>query len=202
VKGRFGIYALYRRDKLYYVGLASNLRNRLKSHLRDKHAERWDRFSLYLTSTNEYLRELEALALRIATPKGNRSKTRFSHAKNLREILKKKIEESQEAELAALFEYVPKPRGKRGRHTRSRSDTRRIRLSDLIDGRVPIRMTHRGRTYSAVVRKSGTILFRGKTYGSPSAAARLITRRHANGWYHWKYEVAPGEWVRLRELRK
>ena len=29
VRRRHGIYALYRRDRLYYVGLASNLRNRL-----------------------------------------------------------------------------------------------------------------------------------------------------------------------------
>src|SRR5262245_49960512 len=30
VQRRSGVYALYRRDRLYYVGLASNLRNRLK----------------------------------------------------------------------------------------------------------------------------------------------------------------------------
>lgn len=34
VKGRHGVYALYRNDKLYYVGLASNLRNRLRTHLK------------------------------------------------------------------------------------------------------------------------------------------------------------------------
>ncbi len=32
VRGRQGIYALYRRGRLYYVGLATNLRNRLKHH--------------------------------------------------------------------------------------------------------------------------------------------------------------------------
>jgi hypothetical protein len=35
VKGRHGIYALYRRGRLYYVGLATNLRQRLNQHLRD-----------------------------------------------------------------------------------------------------------------------------------------------------------------------
>jgi hypothetical protein len=49
VRQRHGVYALYRRDKLYYVGLAKNLRNRLKHHLRDKHQGKWDRFSVYLT---------------------------------------------------------------------------------------------------------------------------------------------------------
>ncbi len=46
VRGRQGIYALYRRNKLYYVGLASNLRNRLKHHLRDRHKGIWDRYIL------------------------------------------------------------------------------------------------------------------------------------------------------------
>lgn len=67
VKGRHGIYALYKKDKLYYVGLASNLRNRLKHHLRDRHAHTWDRFSVYLTIKDEHLKELESLILRIAS---------------------------------------------------------------------------------------------------------------------------------------
>ena len=35
VRGRHGIYALFKRNRLYYVGLASNLRNRLKHIYRD-----------------------------------------------------------------------------------------------------------------------------------------------------------------------
>lgn len=200
VKGRFGIYALYRRDKLQYVGLASDLRNRLKNHLTDKHAKDWDRFSLYLTHTNEHLRELEALALRIARPKGNVSKTKFSHAKDLRTVLKKQIEESHQEELVGLFTYVP-----RARKTKSGSKTgtpkTRLRLTDVIEGRVPIRMTYKGRSHTAVIRKNGTILLKGKSFKSPSAAAKSILRRAVNGWYLWKYESAPGEWVRLLELR-
>ncbi len=34
VKGRHGVYALYRGTDLYYVGLAGDLRRRLKHHLR------------------------------------------------------------------------------------------------------------------------------------------------------------------------
>lgn len=49
VKGRHGVYALYHKGRLYYVGLASNLRNRLKAHLKDHHAQTWDSFSVYLT---------------------------------------------------------------------------------------------------------------------------------------------------------
>jgi hypothetical protein len=43
VRRRHGLYALYRNDKLYYVGLASNLRNRLKAHLKNRHSDSWDR---------------------------------------------------------------------------------------------------------------------------------------------------------------
>ncbi|MCJ7796110.1 MAG: GIY-YIG nuclease family protein, partial [Thermoleophilia bacterium] len=48
-RGRNGIYALYRRDRLHYLGLARDLRRRLKQHLHDQQAQTWDRFSLYLT---------------------------------------------------------------------------------------------------------------------------------------------------------
>lgn len=66
VRGKQGIYALYRKNRLYYVGLASNLIGRLKSHLRDRHADTWDRFSIYLTKSDKHLKELETLAIRIA----------------------------------------------------------------------------------------------------------------------------------------
>jgi hypothetical protein len=35
IRGRRGVYALYRRGKPYYVGLASNLKSRLRN--RDRH---------------------------------------------------------------------------------------------------------------------------------------------------------------------
>ena len=37
IRGKSGIYALYNRDKLYYVGLATNLMGRLNQHLKDRH---------------------------------------------------------------------------------------------------------------------------------------------------------------------
>lgn len=84
VKGRQGVYALYKGTRLYYVGLASNLRSRLRAHVKDRHANAWDFFSMYLTVEEEHLRELEALVLRITMPSGNRSKTKFSKSQDLR----------------------------------------------------------------------------------------------------------------------
>jgi len=70
VRHRHGVYALYRREKLYYVGLASNLRTRLSHHLKDRHGHSWDRFSVYLTIGDNHLRELESLLLRIVKTPG------------------------------------------------------------------------------------------------------------------------------------
>lgn len=50
---------------------------------------------------------------------------------------------------------------------------------------------HKGRGYdntrnvTATVTESG-ILFRGRTYLSPSAAARVVTNRPVDGWIFWK----------------
>jgi hypothetical protein len=41
---RTGIYALYSKDKLYYVGLASFLIGRLYAHTRNRHAKKMGQF--------------------------------------------------------------------------------------------------------------------------------------------------------------
>jgi hypothetical protein len=66
-----GIYALYRKRRLYYVGLATDLKSRVKHHLSDKHARNWDTFSLYLVRSGVHLKDLEAMTIRIAHPEGN-----------------------------------------------------------------------------------------------------------------------------------
>lgn len=65
IKRRAGVYALYKNDRLYYVGLASNLMARVNGHLKDRHKGKWDRFSVYLTIADSHIRPLEALLLRI-----------------------------------------------------------------------------------------------------------------------------------------
>ena len=53
-----------------------------------------------------------------------------------------------------------------------------------------------------MVRKDGSILYKGNTFNSPSLAGRAIKGRANNGWTTWKYERAPGDWVLLDALRK
>jgi hypothetical protein len=86
VGNRHGVYALYSKHNLFYVGQASSFRARLAHHLKDRHANTWDNFSIYLTVGDNHLRELETLLLRIAMPDGNRQKGKFRYADDLAKI--------------------------------------------------------------------------------------------------------------------
>lgn len=98
-RGKSGVYALYKGNTLYYVGLAKNLRSRLHHHLRDRHAEEWNRFSIYLTQGDEHLKELESLVLRILMPKGNRVTGKFMESRDLFKLFKQKVQIMQRREL-------------------------------------------------------------------------------------------------------
>jgi hypothetical protein len=200
VRGRHGIYALYRRNRLYYVGLASNLRNRLKHHLKDRHAHTWDRFSVYLTIKDEHLHELEALVLRIASPTGNRQTGKLVRSQDLRPEFKRAINKYHQKEIISIFGQTEKeltkvvtPKDQHGRQPI---------LAPYVSKRFEIRLRYKGKLYRAMVRKDGSILYKGKTYNSPSLAGSAIKDRATNGWKTWIYERAPGDWVLLDILRK
>jgi hypothetical protein len=199
VKGRHGVYALYSNNHLYYVGLASNLRNRLKTHLKDRHAHTWDSFSVYLTIKDSHLHELETLILKIASPKGNKISGNFVNAQNLKPIFKKAVTKAQQKELIKLGlkkiaeTLKPKIEVKEGREAT---------LASYVNNRFEIRLRYKGKLYKATVRKDGTILSQGKVYTSPSMAAHAIKSRRTNGWKCWTYQRAPGDWVVLDNLRK
>lgn len=210
VRKRHGVYALYRGERLYYVGLARNLSARLKQHLRDRHAGTWDRFSVYFTIGDERLKEMESLILRIGKPSGNRMQGGFLKSENLRDVLRREIRRKQRRELDELIE------GRRGRRPPQPARPRRPRLRE---GRKPalhpylakiaklktreIRMTYKGQLHKGRILRDGRIRSKGRTYASPSLAGKAVKRGlSCNGWYWWKYQRSPGEWVRLEEMRK
>jgi hypothetical protein len=201
VKGRHGVYALYRKGRLQYVGLASNLRTRLKSHLTDRHALTWDTFSVYLTIQDSHLYDLETLVLKIATPKGNRLTGNFINSENMKPRFKRDISRYQHDELAGLLglsigKVVSAP------------------VSVKENGRTPVlarysrrpsalKVRYKGKTIKARVLRDGSISLNGEVYLSPSLAAGAACKRlTCNGWTFWTYERAPGDWVLLDELRK
>lgn len=89
IHGYAGVYALYKGEKLYYVGLARSLMNRVNQHLKDRHKSKWDAFSVYLTSDGDHMRPLESLVLRIVSPDGNKVTGKLRGAKDLARQLKR-----------------------------------------------------------------------------------------------------------------
>ena len=200
VRRRHGVYALYRRGKLYYVGLASNLRSRLRHHLKDRHGGSWDRFSVYLTIGDKHIRELESLVLRIVPTKGNKQRGRLIKSENLAIRFRRDMRERWRHELEDLLGHRAPP--KVGRQAEDAMQGRRPILASYVSGPIKLRAKFKGQTLRARVRRNGEIRFRGKLYTSPSkAASAACGRATCNGWWFWKYERAPGDWVRLRTLR-
>lgn len=125
-RSKSGVYALYKGESLYYVGLAKNLRSRLHHHLRDRHAQEWNRFSIYLTRDDEHLKELESLVLRIASPKGNRTSGKFMESRALSKLFKQKVQQMQRKE---LFEITG---DEQVEVSKDRSERRRLGEFDTI----------------------------------------------------------------------
>jgi hypothetical protein len=200
VRGRQGIYALYRKNELYYVGLASNLRGRLKSHLRDRHKKLWDRFSVYLTIGDSHLKELESLILRTVKPSGNHQSGKFIKSENLRGKLSRDLRARQRQEINWVIgrSTSPIPKHRRQKVIKTGAPT----LSPYINQSTRLRATFRNKVVRARIRKNGLVRYKNKDYNSASLAAAAVVKRNCNGWTFWKYERAPGDWVFLNELRR
>ncbi|MFH1369123.1 MAG: hypothetical protein ABII64_08355 [Elusimicrobiota bacterium] len=212
-----GIYALYRKNKLYYVGLATNLNGRLmRHHIRDRHAGLWDEFSVYLTPGTQYLKEIEALVLRIASPKGNLQKGKFKRSVDLLRQIDGDIKIMQKLERTRIgtsrLRHHTSSHSRRHKRKHRLNNSHEPTLAPYIKKRIHIRFNYKGNLYVAHVRKDGTITFGSEThrarklmgpvYTSPSMAARAVTKRSIDGWLNWKYKNRKGEWVKLDELRK
>ncbi len=149
IRRRQGVYALYRKGSLWYVGLAGNLSRRLKDHLRDRHKESWDRFSVYLTMGATNMKEMESLLLRVVVPPGNRSKGRFLRAENLRQRLAADIRRRQRERLDSL---IGRPKRAPTR-TSARETKQKVKssapLAPYVTGPTPIRARYKGRRIRA-----------------------------------------------------
>lgn len=195
---RNGIYALYKGHRLYYVGLATNLRTRLRHHLKDRHRGAWDTFSVYLTVGDHHLRELESLAIRIASPKGNSQKGGLRRADNLARAFRRSIKKVHQNEIARLITGRVKPEPERS----STSDSA-VPLAQYVGKPFPIRYTYKGKIYWARVRRDGRVRFKSRLYNAPSKpASRIRGGKATNGWFCWYYERAPSDWVPLDTLRR
>jgi len=194
-----GIYALYDSGELYYVGKSIELRKRVRHHLRDRHLASWTHFSLYLTRREEHIHEIESLLVRIANPKGNRV---VPHGKSSGPLLKKlkgMIQQHQKNELAKLFATKPSARKAAQPNGGNHPNT----LVGLVDKRVPIYRTYKGKEYKAYLNPKGIITLGGQKFTSPSGAARSLLEkpRAVNGWTFWYIQDQRGDWVRLADFK-
>jgi hypothetical protein len=154
-----GVYALYKKNRLYYVGLAKDLRGRVKEHLKDKHAHKWDSFSLYLIHQVEHLKELEALVLHIAAPKGNIQTGKFSTSKNLLPGLKQLMESRDKRKREWILTGTKQQRPPK--HQRQKLLARKPRapaLAGFLPSNTMLRATYKKQSYEAVVDEVGRII--------------------------------------------
>jgi hypothetical protein len=206
VEEQQGLYALYRKDKLHYVGLARNLKSRVNQHVKDRHAGKWTHFSLYVIHHPDHIRELESLLLRIAYPAGNRVKGQLRRSANMLPSLKRKTKAAAIAEWKSNFESASQGRKKAGRTKPQVVAWKTMRgerpCKGLFPKTVRIYAPYKGEVYKAWLRRSGSIRFNGKTYDSPSAAGSAARGGKAtNGWAFWRVKQGK-ELVRLKEFRK
>jgi len=205
VDNKHGVYALYKRDRLYYVGLATNLKRRVKHHLQDRHKGKWDSFSLYLVRKSDHIKELESLILRIADPKGNRVKGNLPSAENMMRRLDRRIKSSQDTERHSVLNITRSVRKKkRVRKPKSSKSARTERvpaLAPYTTKRFMLRADYKKKPYKAFVLADGSVNYADQSFNSPSTAASAVTGRPMNGWRFWKYKNPAGEWVKLDARR-
>ena len=102
-----GIYALYRRNRLYYVGLATNLYWRLLGHTKNKHKGKWNRFAIFRIGRVRYLKDIETLLHRVAEPPGNAVSGHLHRDADLTRVLRK-IQQDQTRRLTRIRKALRK----------------------------------------------------------------------------------------------
>ncbi|WP_019146674.1 GIY-YIG nuclease family protein [Aeromicrobium massiliense] len=129
-----GVYVLYDELGVYYAGLCrgeNGLGGRLKDHLRDKHADRWSRFSWFAfdspdldggpdehgihrveqwdsieaTETTTLIKDVEALLIAAMRPWGNSANPRFQEGDEWLQV----AERATEVELFSDIAHLVKP---------------------------------------------------------------------------------------------
>ncbi|MCH2161375.1 MAG: GIY-YIG nuclease family protein [Phycisphaerales bacterium] len=201
-----GIYALYKKDRLVYVGKATNLFQRLQNHRRDRHAKTWDTFSAYVTKSNDVVHEVESLALRLAWPPANRKSGRFGKSTNLRPSLRAAFRERQRTEEIELLGKRRKAsqRGEKASRKKKAASTADNPLANKFRSRRVLRGSYKGKIYHAKLSRNGTLKVGNLTGLTPTGARKTAIRNFKSaysGWKFWHYKDKAGEWRPIDELR-
>jgi hypothetical protein len=140
---------------------------------------------------------MESLLLRIIKPPGNRQAGRFIRCENLQRRFARDIKSLQREE---LYEAIgSRKQARKGSETEG---DRRPVLSIYRNRPRRLKAYFKGKLFRALVRKDGSIRFQRNTFNSPTLAAIAAVGHNINGWWFWRYERGPNNWVRLLDLRK
>ena len=83
-----GIYALYKGNRLYYIGLSTDLHWRVSGHTRNRHRGKWDHFVIIRIKRVKYLKDIETLLHRLTDAPGNRVKGKVPKDADLTRVLR------------------------------------------------------------------------------------------------------------------
>ena len=201
-----GIYALYdKRDKLYYVGRASDLQGRLNQHLKhNKHSGKWNRFSVYLTKKKNIEFELEAIVLSFLweriRPNGNTQKPKVKKDSKMRTRILKEMGKINKKMFGKQSSQPKKP------NLKSKNQKNKVlKLKGFVQKNKPLKaeLKKSNKVFLATLLPSGEIEYQGKKYSSPSKAAQIAKNtKSENGWTVWKIQDRFNKWVTLKEFTK
>jgi hypothetical protein len=203
IRGHSGIYALYKDDGLYYVGLAVDLMRRVDQHLKDRHRGAWNRFSVYLTQRDEHLKPLESLLLRVYKPSGNQQGGRLPGASDRKRALAQAMKRRDDDLRAVALGGAARKKSVSAAKPTFADGTPmppRIAAFEALPRPQPLQATYKGTLYRASLLKDGSVKVGGIRHASLSAAAVSIVNRNMNGWWFWKCRDGDGKWVRLVDL--
>jgi predicted GIY-YIG superfamily endonuclease len=214
LEGRKGLYALYRKNKLYYLGRASDLKDRIKHHVKDRHQDKWTHFSLYVSQKADRIKELESALLKTASKEGkDKLKAIEDILPKLKGQVGKRIKEEYEDLLKSLRNATRKVKSKAKTgakkktkakpKAKAKAKTRDKSLKELFPRGKVVYATYKDKEYKAWILSSGELKYKGKVYTSPSAAGKAVTRKGTvNGWNFWKYKDKSGRLRKIGDLRK
>jgi hypothetical protein len=105
LQGYSGIYALYDRGNLYYVGLTEDLFRRLRSHGKRLHRKRWDSFTVFRIQRVRYLKDIETLIHHLVDCPGNKVRGQVPRDADLSRILRRVLSQ-REREIRQLRRVI------------------------------------------------------------------------------------------------
>ena len=198
-----GVYVLYNKEKIYYVGKATtdNLIKRVSQHLKDKHSKKWDKFSLYPTENKQYAEDIEAIIISIGKPIGN-TNTPFlgPKEKKTNSLIKNECKKLQAKEMEKMFGSKDK---KNLYKINQKQPNKAVSLNNPFKTKKVLKKIYKGKAYKALWLTSGQIEYKNKRYSSPTSVAKVVSgRKVINGKEFWRVQNNEGDWVQIKNCIK